>query len=125
MDGVLVPGTETGVGKTLVAAALLCSRPGAVNVKPVQTGPARQPADVDVVSRLTVCDVRQGRGFEASLARPGRDIRVRGLVINGWPDAPDLAARAAREGLAAMAPVLAIIPQLGATRPQDLPGIAW
>jgi dethiobiotin synthetase len=68
MKGVLVTGTDTGVGKTLVSAALVLSRAGTVYVKPVQTGLADDPADADVVAGLTGCDVRQGPGFDEALA---------------------------------------------------------
>lgn len=80
MDGVLVTGTDTGVGKTLVAAALVASRPGAVYVKPAQTGLADDPPDVDVVRDLTGCEVRQGRGFDEALA-PATAARRSGVVL--------------------------------------------
>src|SRR5262249_38276402 len=38
MRGLFVTGTDTGVGKTVVSAALLCRYPGARYWKPVQTG---------------------------------------------------------------------------------------
>jgi dethiobiotin synthetase len=68
MDGILVTGTDTGVGKTLVSAALARSRPGCTYVKPAQTGLAADTPDVDVVARLAGCPVRQGRGFDEALA---------------------------------------------------------
>ncbi|HUG84986.1 MAG TPA: dethiobiotin synthase [Euzebya sp.] len=202
MDGVLVTGTDTGVGKTLVAAALARSRPGAVYVKPAQTGLATDTPDVDVVRALAGCEVRQGRGFDEALApavaarragvalrradllapfsglqtvvgegaggllvdlgtdgttvadlaldlglplvvvcRPGlgtlnhtrltleaawaRGIAVLGLVVNGYPASPDLATATNLEGLGAMAPILAVIPQLSEPTTADLPDIAW
>lgn len=80
MDGVLVTGTEAGVGKTLVSAALVRSRPGTVYVKPVQTGLAGQRPDVDVVRELTGCAVRQGRGFQSDLA-PDVAARDAGVAV--------------------------------------------
>lgn len=203
MEGVLVTGTDTGVGKTVVSAALAASRPGAVYVKPAQTGLSVDEADVDVVQRLAGCQVRQGRGFDEALApsvaarragvalrradllapfsgldvvvgegaggllvelgtdgttladlaadldlaivvvcRPGlgtlnhtrltleaawaRGLRVTGLVVNGLPTAPSVAEQTNLDELAAMAPVLAVVPVLpGRLTPSDLPRIDW
>jgi dethiobiotin synthetase len=77
VTGVLVTGTDTGVGKTVVAAALAVARPGAVYVKPVQTGLATDVADVEVVRALAGCDVRQGRGFDEALAPAVAAARAR------------------------------------------------
>jgi len=53
MRGVFVTGTGTGVGKTVVSAALAIGR-GAGYWKPVQTGPE---SDTEEVQRLAGCDV--------------------------------------------------------------------
>jgi dethiobiotin synthase len=57
--GVFVTGTDTGVGKTVVSAALLCRYPGAKYWKPIQTG-IEMDNDTSEVRRLsgaTVFDV--------------------------------------------------------------------
>lgn len=200
MDGVLVTGTDTGVGKTLISAALAKARPGVTYVKPAQTGLATDTPDVDVVQAIAGCPVRQGRGFDEALApavaagrakvglrradllapfhglslvvgegaggllvelgtdgttladlaldldlplvvvcRPGlgtlnhtrltleaawaRGITVRGLVVNGWPDDPDLATETNLACLEAMATVLAVVPHL--TDPATVAPISW
>lgn len=202
MEGLLVTGTDTGVGKTVVSAALAAGRPGAVYVKPAQTGLAEDTPDVEVVRALAGCDVRQGRGLDEALApavaaaragvritradllapfsgldvvvgegaggllvelgtdgttladlaadldlplvvvcRPGlgtlnhtrltleaawaRGLAVRGLVVNGYPADPGVAERTNLEGLAAMAPVLAVVPRLPALDHAALPPISW
>ena len=191
MRGVLVTGTDTGVGKTFVSA-LLCRALGAdvTYVKPAQTGLAQDPPDCDVVARLAGVDTRQGPGFDEPLApavaaeragatvtraallqpfsgldvvvgegaggllvelgtdgttiadlaldldlplvvvaRPGlgtlnhtrltleaawaRGIDVTGIVVNGYPDAPDAAEETNIDRLAAMAPLLAVVPWWG------------
>lgn len=59
----LVTGTDTGVGKTVVTAALAAILPGRVAVvKPAQTGVrADEPGDLDDVRRLTgVEDLHEG-----------------------------------------------------------------
>lgn len=68
MRGFLVTGTDTGVGKTIVAALLCRARPGAVYVKPAQTGLAEDEPDVDVVARLSGSTTRQGTGLDEALA---------------------------------------------------------
>ncbi len=57
---VVVTGTSTDVGKTIVTAALAATSPGRVLVvKPAQTGvDAGEPGDADIVHRLTGCDIR-------------------------------------------------------------------
>lgn len=197
MRGVLVTGTDTGVGKTFVSALLCRAHPSATYVKPVQTGLADDEADVDVVARLAGVAVRQGPGFDEALApavaaaragtpisraalldtfsgldevvgegaggllvelgtdgttladlaadldlplvvvaRPGlgtlnhtrltceaawaRGLRVKGIVVNNFPAQPDVAESTNLDGLAAMAPVLGVVPQhLG----DDLPAL--
>lgn len=56
---VVVTGTSTDVGKTIVTAALAATASGRVLVvKPVQTGvTGAEPGDADVVARLTGVDV--------------------------------------------------------------------
>lgn len=68
MQGVLVTGTDTGVGKTFVSALLCRAHPTATYVKPAQTGLAQDEADADVVARLAGVAVRQGPGFDEALA---------------------------------------------------------
>lgn len=64
MSGVLfVTGTDTGVGKTVVTAALAASADGSVAVvKPAQTGvTADEPGDLQEVQRLTgLTDLHEG-----------------------------------------------------------------
>ncbi|HVM18451.1 MAG TPA: dethiobiotin synthase [Egibacteraceae bacterium] len=68
MRGVLVTGTDTGVGKTFVSALLCRSRPGVTYVKPAQTGLDDDEADAGVVGRLAGVATRQGPAFGESLA---------------------------------------------------------
>ena len=68
MRGLLVTGTDTGVGKTFVSALLCRAHPSATYVKPVQTGLADDEADADVVARMSGVAVRQGPGFDEALA---------------------------------------------------------
>lgn len=68
MRGLLVTGTDTGVGKTFVSALLCRARPSATYVKPAQTGLAQDEPDADVVARLAGVAVRQGPGFDEALA---------------------------------------------------------
>lgn len=80
MRGVLVTGTDTGVGKTLVAALLCRAWPGATYVKPVQSGLDEDEADATVVARLAGVATRQGPGLAEALApavaarRAGQDV---------------------------------------------------
>lgn len=80
MRGLLVTGTDTGVGKTVVAALIARARPGTTYVKPAQTGLAEDLPDADVVARLAGCPTRQGPGLAEPLApavaaeRAGRRI---------------------------------------------------
>ncbi len=76
MNGVLVTGTDTGVGKTVVAALLCRGRPGATYVKPVQTGLAQDEADALVVARLAGCETRTGPGLDEPLAPAVAAARV-------------------------------------------------
>jgi dethiobiotin synthetase len=190
--GLLVTGTDTGVGKTVVAGLLCRARPGATYVKPAQTGLAEDEADCDVVRRLAGCETRQGPAFDEALApavaaaragvavtrghllqpftgldhvvgegaggllvelgtdgttladlatdldlpllvvaRPGlgtlnhtrltceaawaRGLRVLGIVVNGYPPEPGVAEQTNLDGLAAIAPVLAVVPRVADT----------
>ncbi len=189
MRGLLVTGTDTGVGKTVVAALIARARPGTTYVKPAQTGLAEDPADTDVVARIAGCPTRQGPGLDEPLApavaaaragrpitrgdllapfaglddvvgegaggllvelgtdgttladlavdlalplivvsRPGlgtlnhtrltceaawaRGLEVLGIVVNRYPADPGVAERTNLEGLAEMAPILAVVPDL-------------
>lgn len=79
----VVTGTGTGVGKTVVTAALAATAPGSVVVvKPVQTGirPGSDPADTDEVRRLAGCEVRELTRLEDPLA-PDTAARLRGVEI--------------------------------------------
>jgi dethiobiotin synthetase len=83
MRTLVVTGTGTAVGKTVVVAALAAvarSRGEAVAVvKPVQTGPG--PRDVDEVRRLSgVDDVHELAGFEEPLA-PATAARRAGRAV--------------------------------------------
>lgn len=80
---VVVTGTGTGVGKTVVTAALAATDPGdVVVVKPVQTGiqPGSEPADADEVQRLVGCEVVELTRLEDPLA-PDTAARLRGVAI--------------------------------------------
>lgn len=68
MRGLLVTGTDTGVGKTFVSALLCRAHPSATYVKPAQTGLAQDEPDAEVVARLAGVEVRQGPGFDEALA---------------------------------------------------------
>ena len=186
MRGLLVTGTDTGVGKTFVSALLCRAHPGLTYVKPVQTGLVTDEADAAVVGRLAGVATRQGHGFDEALApavaaaragvaitramllapfsglaevigegaggllvelgtdgttladlaadldlpvvvvaRPGlgtlnhtrltceaawaRGLRVLGIVVNNFPEEPGVAETTNLDGLAAIAPVLAVV----------------
>jgi dethiobiotin synthase len=79
----VVTGTGTGVGKTVVTAALAATSPGSVVVvKPVQTGifAGSEPADADTVQHLAGCEVRELTRLEDPLA-PDTAARLRGVSI--------------------------------------------
>jgi dethiobiotin synthetase len=81
----VVTGTDTGVGKTVVTAALAAylARTRSVAVlKPVQTGIASpEPADIDEVSRLSgIGTVREGARLSAPLA-PTAAARLEGAHL--------------------------------------------
>ncbi|GAB3073963.1 dethiobiotin synthase [Nocardioides zeae] len=85
---VVVTGTSTGVGKTVVTAALAVAAAahGSVTVvKPVQTGIGTvaapgEEADADVVHRLTGCAVQEHTALADPLA-PDTAARLRGVRI--------------------------------------------
>ncbi len=95
MSVLVVTGTDTGVGKTVVTsavAALARTRGASVAVvKPAQTGAGpRQPGDLDEVRRLAgVADLHEFARYPAALA-PAAAARLAGLAP------PDLAACAAQ-----------------------------
>jgi dethiobiotin synthetase len=66
--GFLITGTDTGVGKTLVAALICRARPGTTYVKPAQSGLGSDPPDVETVATLSGVPTRQGPGMHAALA---------------------------------------------------------
>jgi len=68
-----ITGTDTGVGKTTVAAALAqrCRKEGSLvrYFKPVQTGLRRdEPGDADFVAAAAGIEVEEGQRFPAALA---------------------------------------------------------
>ena len=102
MTGVFITGTDTGVGKTVVTAALAAilrarGRDVAV-VKPAQTGVRPGEAgDVDEVLRLAgPVDVREGARLPDPLA-PDRAALVAGVELPGLPDQAGLILRAAAD----------------------------
>ncbi|WP_148615692.1 dethiobiotin synthase [Nocardioides rubriscoriae] len=79
---VIVTGTSTDVGKTIVTAALAATTPGRVLVvKPVQTGVMTgDPGDADLVARLTGVDVMTFTELDEPLA-PDTAARRAGVAI--------------------------------------------
>jgi dethiobiotin synthase len=77
---VLVTGTSTGVGKTVATAALAATTPGALVVKPVQTGAAEGESDAREVHRLTGVDVQEWTTLDEPLA-PDTAARRQGVEI--------------------------------------------
>jgi dethiobiotin synthetase len=86
---VVVTGTDTGVGKTVVTAAVAVqarSRGTVTVVKPVQTGVGPEsadpdaPGDVDEVHRLTGCAVQEYAALPDPLA-PDSAARLRGIRL--------------------------------------------
>ena len=86
MSVLVVTGTGTGVGKTIATAALAVragTSGSVVVVKPVQTGIGPEyddPADADVVHRLTGCAVQEHTTLDDPLA-PDTAARLRGVRI--------------------------------------------
>ena len=95
-----VTGTDTGVGKTVVTAALAAILRGrgrdVAMIKPAQTGVRPGEAgDVDEVCRLAgPLDVREGARLPDPLA-PDRAALVAGVDLPGLPDQAGLILRAA------------------------------
>ena len=86
----VVTGTGTGVGKTVVTAALAVRSPGCLVVKPVQTGVGPdEPGDADEVRRLAGVDVAELVRLRDPLA-PDTAARLAGV------DIPTVAEHAAR-----------------------------
>jgi dethiobiotin synthase len=81
---VVVTGTSTGVGKTVVTSALaaVCAARGEqlVVVKPVQTGVADGDCDADTVHALTGCAVQEHTALDEPLA-PETAARRAGVAI--------------------------------------------
>ncbi len=79
---VVVTGTSTGVGKTVVTAALATRAAGSVVVvKPVQTGiTGTEPGDADEVHRLTGRAVQEYTALADPLA-PDTAARLRGVTV--------------------------------------------
>ncbi len=76
----VVTGTSTGVGKTVATAALAVTTPGALVVKPVQTGAADGDSDAREVHRLTGAEVQEWTTLEEPLA-PDTAARRQGVGI--------------------------------------------
>jgi dethiobiotin synthetase len=77
---VVVTGTSTGVGKTIATAALAATTPGAVVVKPVQTGAVGGDSDAAEVRRLTGCAVQEWTTLDEPLAPDTAALR-QGVAI--------------------------------------------
>jgi malonyl-CoA O-methyltransferase len=67
--GVFVTGTDTGVGKTIVAACLV-RRWGAHYWKPAQTGLADEPGDTETVARLADLEAARWHNPRFAFAAP-------------------------------------------------------
>jgi dethiobiotin synthetase len=77
----VVTGTDTGVGKTVATAALAArSGPGAIAVKPAQTGVGPDTPDIAVIERLAGCEVVELTRLADPLA-PDTAARLRGVEI--------------------------------------------
>lgn len=77
----VVTGTGTGVGKTIVTAALALRLPGCLVVKPVQTGVGPgEPGDADEVRRLAGVDVAELVRLPDPLA-PDTAARLAGVTL--------------------------------------------
>ncbi|MGH3473786.1 MAG: dethiobiotin synthase [Aeromicrobium sp.] len=82
---ITVTGTDTGVGKTIVTAALVAKLDAqgfdVVAVKPVQTGlKPGEPGDADDVARLSGVEVREMARLEPALA-PETAARLEGVDL--------------------------------------------
>jgi len=76
----VVTGTSTGVGKTVVTAALAVLNPGALVVKPVQTGAVDGDSDAREVARLSGAAVQEWTVLDEPLA-PDTAARRQGVEI--------------------------------------------
>lgn len=77
---VVVTGTSTGVGKTVATAALAATTPGALVVKPVQTGAADGDSDAREVRRLSGATTLEWTVLDEPLA-PDTAARRQGAQI--------------------------------------------
>jgi dethiobiotin synthetase len=80
MRFVLVTGTSTGVGKTVVTAVLAVLNPDARVVKPVQTGAADGDSDAREIARVTGVSVEEWTTLQEPLA-PDTAARRQGVEI--------------------------------------------
>ena len=80
MRFLVVTGTSTGVGKTVVTAALAVLNLGALVVKPVQTGAADGDSDAREIGRLSGADVQEWTVLDEPLA-PDTAARRQGVEI--------------------------------------------
>ena len=80
MRFVVVTGTSTGVGKTVVTAVLAVTTPGAVVVKPVQTGAADGDSDAREIERLSGVPAQEWTVLDEPLA-PDTAARRQGVSI--------------------------------------------
>lgn len=80
MRFIVVTGTSTGVGKTVMTAALAALNPGALVVKPVQTGAADGDSDAREIGRLSGADVQEWTVLDEPLA-PDIAARRQGVEI--------------------------------------------
>jgi dethiobiotin synthase len=94
LRGLFVTGTDTGVGKTVTSAALMCRYRHAIPLrywKPVQTG-IEQDDDTAEVRRLAACTDSEIVAEGVRLARPvsphlaarwaGQEIRIEALLLS-------------------------------------------
>lgn len=94
MRGVFVTGTDTGVGKTIVAACLV-RRWQADYWKPAQTGLAAEPGDSETVATLAALPAHRLHAPRHSFAAPlsveaaaGQEGAVVSLADFGLPESP-------------------------------------
>ena len=119
MTVLVVTGTGTGVGKTVVTAALAChARQAGIDVavcKPVQTGTDTGDDDLAVelgAPALVVVAAELGTLNHTALtleALVAQGVPCAGLVIGSWPRRPGLVETSNRSALARLAPVRAAL----------------
>ena len=87
MRGIFVTGTDTGVGKTVLSAALMLRYPDARYWKPIQTGPDSDTAEVHRLSGGEVFDrgIRHPDPVSPHHSRIPIDLRVLAAQIPGDP----------------------------------------